>query len=403
MARPKTANRKRRGRGEGGVSFREDQQLWVGSVSLGYHADGRRNRPVVYGETKQAVLDELARLRARAGLRAADPGELTVGELVSRWLATKQGSTAPRTHEERELVVNAQLIPRLGSARLSSLTPLHVEGFYLGMARDGVGRTTARHAAKVLVAALRHAVGLRLLQSSPADGVALPSVPRREMLCLTQMQAQALLLAADGWSISPLIALALGSGCRQGELLGLTWADLDLVAGTLTVRRALTFTRAAGFALKEPKTLASRRTVSLPSFAVEALLAHRAAQLRAGLARAPVFCTRKGTFLSRGAVTRAFRAIIQLANDPASRRRPGRPRKDALPLVSQRRDVLPDGLRFHDLRHSVASLLLSAGQSLRAVSQRLGHADPALTLRLYTHCLPGDDEQLSAALERLIG
>src|SRR5262249_29447930 len=104
-------------------------------------------------------------------------------------------------------------------------------------------------------------------------------------------------------------------------------------------------------------------------------------------------------------VTRALKAVIDRVNDPdKATRKGGRPKKDAPPPPPRRRlSIIPDKLRFHDLRHTVASLLLSQGQSLRAVSQRLGHANPAMTLKRYAHVLPGDDLALSAGLDRVVG
>src|SRR5207245_36881 len=149
------------------------------------------------------------------------------------------------------------------------------------------------------------------------------------------------------------------------------------------VRRCLSETR-QGFVLKEPKTAASRRTVTLPDFVVEALVEHKAAMLKAGLMGAPVFCSRTGNHIFKRNLLRAFWAAIKGANDLAEK----------LPPEERELKTIHEGLRFHDLRHTSASVLLSQGQSLRAVSQRLGHSNPALTLRVYAHCLPSDDAQL---------
>src|SRR5262249_32028376 len=144
-----------------------------------------------------------------------------------------------------------------------------------------------------LGAALNHACRLKLIPSNPAAAVPKPSEPKREMLCLTEAQARHFLVASRGRAVYPLLAVALGTGCRQGEILALAWDDADLRKGTLAVRRCLSETR-QGFVLKEPKTAASRRTVTLPDFVVEALVAHKAAMLKAGLMAAPVFCSREG-------------------------------------------------------------------------------------------------------------
>jgi integrase len=371
------SNRKRRGRGEGSV-FERDDGLWVGSISLGYGADGKRDRRTVYGQTKGEALAKLDQLRGEARVGTLpEGGAMTVGQLLDRWLESSKGKTGERTHEERERIVKNHLRPRVGNLKLAKVNALHVEGLASDMRRDGASAWTVQHAAVVFGTALGHAVRLKLIPSNPAMAVAKPKVPAKEMRCLTDRQAKELLDAAKGQNVYPLLVLALATGCRQGELLGLKWDDIDLKAGALTLRRSLSQTK-AGFVLKEPKTAASRRTISLPDFALVVLTEHKAAQLKAGLLAAPVFCTRTGNHLGKRNTIRAFQAVVKRAK------------------------TIPAGLRFHDLRHTHASLLLSKGQSLRAVSQRLGHSNPAMTLRVYAHCLPSDDAKLAEALGQMM-
>ncbi len=405
-ASKKKPNRKRRGRGEGSVFERENGQ-WVGSISLGYNEAGKRIRRTVYGNSKKEVLDVLDRLRndARVGT-LPDATGMTVGQLLDRWLKSSESKTEARTVEERGRIIKNHLRPRLGGVRLAKLTALHVEGLYSDMRRDGVGASTIRHAADALGVALSHACKLKLIAANPAAAVDKPNSPEREMLFLTPEQAKILLDVARDQHCYALIVLALASGCRQGELLALGWDDVDLQKGSLTVRRSLSQAD-QGFILKEPKTAASRRTIALPDLAVSVLTAHKAAALKAGLLSAPIFCTRDGGYLLKRNVLRALRAVIRRANTPPGMiNRGGRPKKGASPRgkpVFEPLKILPARLRFHDLRHTHASVLLSQGQSLRAVSQRLGHANPALTLRVYAHCMPSDDAQLAAALNRLLG
>jgi integrase len=398
--------RKRRGRGEGSVFEREDG-LWVGSISLGYAESGRRKRRTVYGATKKDVLTQLDRLRSEARVgNLPDASGLTVGQLLDRWLESSKASTETRTFEERERLVKNHLRPRMGALKLARVNALHVESFYADMARDGVGATTIRHAANVLGVAFSHACSLKLVPFNPVAAIKKPKAPKRQMLFLTPEQVRILLEAAKGRPCYPLVVLALATGCRQGELLALTWEDVDLVKATLTVRRSLAQTD-AGFQVKEPKTAASRRTIALPDLAVSVLTAHKAAALKAGLLDAPVFCTRDGNWLLKRNVLRALRAVIRRANTPPGKiNKGGRPKKGAAPGPKGEAEmlkVIPARLRFHDLRHTVASILLSQGQSVRAVSQRLGHSNPALTLRVYAHCMPSDDPQLAAALNKMLG
>jgi integrase len=397
--------RSRRGRGEGSVYQRGDG-LWIANISLGYDSDGKRQRIVVAGTTKREALDHLAEKKAEARVgNLPDAGGLTVGQLLERWLESSKANTETRTFEERRRIVKNHLRPRMGGVKLSKVNALHVESLYADMARDGVGPTTIRHAASVLGVAFSHACNLKLIPYSPVAAIKKTKAPKRHMLFLTAEQVKVLLAAATGQPCYSLIVLALATGCRQGELLALTWEDIDLVKATLTVRRSLAQTD-GGFEVKEPKTAASRRTITLPDLAVSVLTAHKADALKAGLLDAPMFCTRSGNWLLKRNVLRALRAVIRRANTPEGKiNKGGRPKqgqekqKEVVELLK----LIPAKLRFHDLRHTVASVLLSQGQSVRAVSQRLGHSNPALTLRVYAHCMPSDDPQLAAALDKMLG
>jgi integrase len=143
------------------------------------------------------------------------------------------------------------------------------------------------------------------------------------------------------------------------------------------------------------------------SFAVSVLTEHKAGALKAGLLNSRIFCTRDGNYLLKRNVLRALGAVVRRANTPPGKiNRGGRPKKGQAPRGKEQFEMLeliPASLRFHDLRHTMASVLLSQGESIRAVSQRLGHSNPAMTLRVYTHCMPSDDPQLAVALNKMLG
>ncbi|HVL14796.1 MAG TPA: site-specific integrase [Gemmata sp.] len=157
------------------------------------------------------------------------------------------------------------------------------------------------------------------------------------------------------------------------------------MASTLSIRRSLS-REGKEHVVKEPKSRTSRRTITLPMFAVNALHNHRAAALKAGAITSPVFCTRTGKHLDKKNVLRAFRTVVGRVN-AAERKRAGE--------TGTEPDVIPERIRFHDLRHTHASALIAAGASIKAVSRRLGHADVAITLRVYAHVMP-DDAKLAS-------
>jgi integrase len=168
---------------------------------------------------------------------------------------------------------------------------------------------------------------------------------------------------------------------RQGELLGLRWEDVDFERGVVNVRKSLAQVKGKGeagdrFVLKEPKSKSSRRAIKLPAFALDALHEHHKAMVAEGNAQAAVYCTKTGNYIAKSNLIRwTFAPILKKAGFK---------------------------LRFHDLRHSHASLLLAKGHSIKAVAKRLGHADVAMTLRTYTHVLPDDDGKLAYAFQGMV-
>ena len=296
-------------------------------------------------------------------------------------------------------MVELYLNPILGGVKLAKLSPLHVEQCYAAMLtgddkRKPAGATTRRAAGTVLSIALRHAVRVKLLQHNPAAEVAKARPEEREMKVMTQAQARRFLETAKAHRHYSLFALALGSGMRQGELLALTWADIDFEKGTVEVKRSLSQVNAE-FIVKEPKSKAGKRTVLLPPFVLSALRDHRAAALRAGQITAPVFCTKTGTFTSKNNFVRqVFRPLIAKANAE---------QRATAEKANGEADPIPVDIRFHDLRHTHASHLIAAGHSIKAVSRRLGHADITITLKVYAHLMPNDDEKLAAGVEALFG
>jgi integrase len=256
------------------------------------------------------------------------------------------------------------------------------------------GATTRRAAGTVLSIALRHAVRMRLIPHNPAADVAKARPAEREMRIMTEQQVRRFLETAKPHRHYSLFALALGSGLRQGELLALQWTDIDLEKNTVEVKRSLSQV-GKEFIVKEPKSKAGKRTVVLPPFVMAALSDHRTAALKAAQITAPVFCTRTGTFTSKNNLVRqVFRPLITKANKDEQTR---------ADKTETQSDLIPTAIRFHDLRHTHASHLIAAGHSIKAVSRRLGHADIAITLKVYAHLMPNDDEKFAAGVETLYG
>jgi integrase len=370
--------RKRRGRSEGSIFQRADGQ-WVGSVSLGYDGNGKRKRRTVYGATKAEVQEKVRKLQTDAAAgQLADAGNLTVAQYLARWLEnTHRPKVQPTTYSGNEPKVRLQLIPHLGQVKLAKMTALHVEQLYVAMERAGDSPQQRHKCGKILRTALRHAVAVGLIPANPALKVPLPKSPKTEMHALDAEQAARFLKAAETDRLYALYVLALDSGMRQGELFALQWADFDFAAGSVQVQRSLEEVR-GHLRLKEVKTAQARRRIHLSRFAQDALHEHRKRMLAEGHAGGPVFCDTEGGWLRKSNLVRYW-------FHPALARA-GLPR-----------------IRFHDLRHTCATLLLLADVNVKVVSERLGHSTIQMTLDTYSHVLPTMQQKAAEKLDGIFG
>jgi len=273
------------------------------------------------------------------------------------------------------------VIPVLGDRKLSHLRLPEIDKLYADMRSRGLSPRTVRYTHSVLRSALNQAVRARLIANNPTDYATLPRQERKEMRCLTPAEANAFLSAARGDRWHALWELLTLSGLRPGEALGLKWADI--VGSAISVQRALV-TAGDQWTVSEPKTRRSRRTVPLAGSTLKALQAHRRQQaeerLLAGQAYQDndfVFATANGSPLDIKNITaRHFRRVLQAA---------------ALPTI-----------RLYDLRHTAATLMLSAGVNPKVASERLGHSTIVLTMDIYSHVLPDMQQDAVDRVDRLL-
>ncbi len=368
--------RRRRGRSEGAI-YRRADGLWCASVSLGYDDQGKRQRKTVYGETKQEVQEKLRELQNSTGSGTlCDAGQMTVSDYLWRWLEnTHRPKVQPTTFHRNEQKVRLHLIPHLGRVKLAKLTALHIEQLYAGMERAGDSPQERQKAGKLLRTSLRHAVDVGLIPGNSALKVPLPRVPKPEMLVYDAGQAARFLEAAGDDRLYALYVLALDSGMRQGELFALQWPDFDFNAGSVFVQRSLEEIQGR-LRLKEVKTGKARRRIDLSRFTLDVLHEHRKRMLAEGHVGGPVFCDTRGGWLRKSNVHRSsFQLTLKRA---------------ALPRI-----------RFHDLRHTCATLLLVAEVNVKVVSERLGHASIQLTLDTYSHVLPTMQKRAAEKMDGL--
>jgi integrase len=319
------------------------------------------------------------------GAGGTDRNELDVGGYLRQWLAHARGRVRAVTYEGYEALLRRHAMPRIGHLQLRELRPLHIQNLYgellTGSGRPGgLGAGTVLNLHLVLTQAFAQAVRWQLLNANPAAG-AQPPRPRRPPRLLVDPPLLSALLAsvAGTWLEAP-AAIAAATGMRRGEILGLQWADLKADLTAVQVQRTLQPTR-QGLVFEQPKTARSRRTVLLPAFLRPHLERRRAAQAarRAGATD----WQEHGLVIDRG---------------------DGRPlNPDTLSAGwarHLRRRQLPP-VRFHDLRHAHATLMLAQGVHPKVVSERLGHASVGITLDTYSHVLPTLQQEAAAAFDAL--
>lgn len=327
-------------------------------ITVGYSASGKRLRRTIYGKTKGEVTAGLTRLQIQKLDGILSPrSTLTIGDHLDRWLedAVTMG-TRPTTYQSYSQLVRLQIKPLIGGLKLAKFMPANLPWFYAELARKGRSRRIQYQCHGVIHRALEIAVRWGLVVRNVGDAAERPTVRVAEVTPLTPEQVRAFLKASESDRLHGLYVLALSTGARQGELYGLEWPDVDFEAGTIQIRRTIVELDGV-FHVHEPKTEKGKRLIVLPAVAVDALHAQRTRLMTEGLAACPlVFPDTVGGFLRRGSGNhRAFKRILKTAG-------------------------LPETTRFHDPRHSHATMLLLAGVHPRVCQDRLGHSQISVTL-----------------------
>lgn len=402
MARARV-KRERARKGDGARPRKREDGRWVAVLDEGW-ADGKRKRRYIYGATEGECADKLdaARGKRRRGIDlSAD--RLTIAAWLDEWMETAAPNLRASTVESYRAIARRHVVPGLGTVKLGDLGAPAVDRWLRGLTASGLSARTVTYARAVLRRALGHAVRLRLVEVNAAQLSTPPKAIRREMVAFSPAELRALLahVAGDPAADPPrprdrleaLYVVAASTGMREGEILGLRWAAVDLDAGTLRVTHSLTRlavddpkpgelkTRPV---LDEPKTASSRRTIALPASALAALREHRRRHLEERLLAGEewdsswdlAFCTALGQPLHPSSVVHSFQRHLKAAGLPER--------------------------RFHDLRHACASLLLAARVSPVQVAATLGHASVVTTMSIYAHAIPGQERVSADTMDRLL-
>lgn len=369
----------RRTQGEGSVYLRKDGRA---AASIKYEG----KRITKYGKTKKEAREKLDAYLAdvRAGKVVIGPKQ-TVTQYFTHWLEDEHRLKIELTTLQRwRSILKNHIIPALGHLQLNQLTREHIQAFYASLLDKGLAPGTVKQVHSVLSIALRQAVRYEIIARNPCQYVTLPKVEEFQARFLTQDEANRLIQAAQGHRLWFLILVAITTGARLGELLALKWSDLDEQAGKLQIGRSTAFVTGVGRIEKTPKTRAGKRRVRMPQVLARALDIQRASieriRLRAGSSWEEhdlVFPNRLGKHQSHWAVKRSFNQLVEKAG------------------------LLP--MRFHDLRHSAATLLLAAGVNVKVVQELLGHSRITTTLGMYGHVLPDMQQVASDKMDEMFG
>lgn len=376
-------------------------------VDLGRTADGKRQRhtEVIRGTRKEAERREREVLRQRETGTYVEPNTITVEAFMIRWLGATRDKVEERTWERYEQIVRNQIVPTLGHMRLSDLRPLHIEAAESEWLRTGNRKTkepsplsprSVLHAHRCLHTAMERAIRWKLLPPgcNPMDGVEPPHVPHTEAEALSPEEARRLIEVLRGREYELPILVGMFCGLRPTEYLGLRWQDIDLERQELRVRQNVHRVRSdrvtthmgvkvQGFRFGPTKTHRSRRPVSIPEQLAAVLKLWRAAQAAERLRLGEAWMDLDLVFTDAVGQPHTIQRV-EAAFDKAL--------KDA-----GIRDV-----RLYDLRHTMATLMLYLGESLKLVAARLGHSSETLVLTTYGHMLPGMDREATRRLSELL-
>ena len=361
----------KRGNGEGSI-YRRMNGTWAAQYTV-WTAEGRKRRSVA-GKTRAEVSRKLTEAMAnRGGGLVYEAGKLTVGEYLERWLVDSvKGTVKETTYANYAYIARVHVSPALGRVKLTSLTPAHVRGVYGEKTQSDLSPATVKKMLVVLRKALSQAVSDGLIPRNAADGVKPPrvSAPGEEIKPLNSEECATFLAASHGERLEALYVLAVHCGLREGELLALRWEDADLEAAkpTLLVRRTLTRGEdGRGWVVCASTKSGKGRRVRLTQRAATALKDHRKRQLEERRRLA-------GLWQDQGLV---------FAGETGSLLNPSNLRNRSFKRIKARAGVWED-LRFHDLRHMCATLLLNEGVNAKVVSEMLGHTSITITLNTYS-------------------
>lgn len=361
---------KRRANREGSIFKEGSSDFWCAEITL---PNGKRRRK--RSKKQKVVKDWLLEQRTalRSGLLLPDE-KVSFGNYLDRFLADVAAPTLkPKTVDSYRWLINLHIKPNLGKIALTKLRPDHLQSLYAKKLDEGLSKRTVQHMHAVIRRSLNQALKWGLIYRNPATLVTAPTPDKRTPSTLTEAQARLFLASVEAHRWYPIYVLAITTGMRQGEILGVHWEDVDLEQGTLSIQHTIQNLRGR-IIQGEPKTSGSRRKIALPEYTKAVLRQH---QDKTAETEGLLFTTSSGRPVSPRNVIRHFHRALEKA---------GLPR-----------------MRFHDLRHTAATLLLKEKVHPKVVQEMLGHSTITLTLDTYSHILPDIQQEAADKMDKLFG
>lgn len=375
-----------RGHNEGSVYYWKERDRWVAEISMG---PGKRKK--IYCKTKQEALS-----KKNEAMRELKQGTLATGpqrklkDYLEDWIENVHKDKLRLSTYVKYKKLIKYIVADLGDVWLQKLTPEQIRRFYTrigkkgGTSEKGLSSKTIHEIHGVLHLALKNAMRWGYVSRNVCDLVEPPRIVSREAVPLTLEQAHILLESVREHRLEALLTMAVVTGMRRGELLALLWSSIDFERRTLLVLHTVDYIPGYGYVETEPKTAAGKRLIRLPSFLIDMLKQHRVQQRKQQLKQGDdwenrdlVFPDMHGGYFNPNYLLRMFKKVLQEAGLPH--------------------------IHFHDLRHSVVTLLLSMGVDPRSIQEFVGHEDITTTLGIYSHMLPSMQQGIVNKLDDLFG
>ena len=363
-----------------GTIYRRENGYWRAQYSL----NGRRVS--FTAQSQKECLDWVRRMQEQSNKGLTyENATVKLAIYLDGWLQSKKGTVRNKTLEHYQRDIENHIIPILGRIKVVDLRPFHIQGLYDQKLKEGIGIRSVGHLHSTLRQAMNHAMRIGVIYSNPCTATSIPKVPQREMLILDEGEVQSLLITAQQSQpeLFALYYMAINTGLRQSELLGLKWSDLDEERSILHVRRQVRFVKGRGVEFSQLKTKSSVRSIRLGITALDLLWQHRFMQNQRAMILGPKWEDNEMIFPT-GSGKPSYSSILQKRF------------KVLLKQASLKR------IRFHDLRHTAASLMLKHNIPIMVVSRRLGHSKPSITLDVYGHLLAGMQEDAARVMDEVM-